>query len=377
MIAVAARQIPIRLYAWLVGDWAAGAAALALPGAVVTGALAVADQGGGPPRHRGRDRSRPGRRLPGRRRHAQLRRGLPGRPPRDQPAADRRHRARRGRAGPGRAARAGRDPRPTSGSARCCWSRPGCCSSPSRSTTAGAATGCSTAPTSPPRPPPSAICGALARVAALAFPSAPLAVAGVMVLIVSFGVAAAARGLAARPGPRPRRGRRRGRRDRRLAGAGRRRSGTWRFPARLWDADLSHYPTHPAGRRLAGAVRPGRGRVRGRHRGAPAVVVRHLGAARRARRDRRPGRARAALVVAAAGRRRGRARRTRWPRWPPPTRGPPCPGPPRPPPCCCTRSAPAWSARGRPASACCWWSAIGLLVAALARTPVAVHRRPS
>jgi hypothetical protein len=49
MIAVAARQIPIRLYAWLVGDWAAGAAALALPGAVVTGALAVSDKGGGPP----------------------------------------------------------------------------------------------------------------------------------------------------------------------------------------------------------------------------------------------------------------------------------------------------------------------------------------
>ncbi|WP_030435045.1 SCO7613 C-terminal domain-containing membrane protein [Actinoplanes subtropicus] len=49
MIAVAARQIPIRLYAWLVGDWASGAAALALPGAVVTGALAVADKGQGPP----------------------------------------------------------------------------------------------------------------------------------------------------------------------------------------------------------------------------------------------------------------------------------------------------------------------------------------
>ncbi|GID26630.1 SCO7613 C-terminal domain-containing membrane protein [Paractinoplanes brasiliensis] len=49
MIAVAARQIPIRLYAWLVGDWAAGAAALALPGAVVSAALAVADRGDGPP----------------------------------------------------------------------------------------------------------------------------------------------------------------------------------------------------------------------------------------------------------------------------------------------------------------------------------------
>ena len=49
MIAVAARQIPIRLYAWLIGDWASGAAALALPGAVVTGALAVSDTGNGPP----------------------------------------------------------------------------------------------------------------------------------------------------------------------------------------------------------------------------------------------------------------------------------------------------------------------------------------
>jgi hypothetical protein len=49
MVAVAARQIPIRLYSWLVGDWAAGATALALPGAVVTGALAVSDHGGGPP----------------------------------------------------------------------------------------------------------------------------------------------------------------------------------------------------------------------------------------------------------------------------------------------------------------------------------------
>ncbi|HET6479298.1 MAG TPA: hypothetical protein VFG35_04535 [Actinoplanes sp.] len=49
MIAVAARQIPIRLYAWLVGDWASGAAALALPGAVTTAALAIADRGAGPP----------------------------------------------------------------------------------------------------------------------------------------------------------------------------------------------------------------------------------------------------------------------------------------------------------------------------------------
>ncbi|AGL14648.1 SCO7613 C-terminal domain-containing membrane protein [Actinoplanes sp. N902-109] len=49
MIAVAARQIPVRLYAWLVGDWAAGAAALAIPGAVVTAVLAVNDPGGGPP----------------------------------------------------------------------------------------------------------------------------------------------------------------------------------------------------------------------------------------------------------------------------------------------------------------------------------------
>ncbi|MDT5043912.1 MAG: hypothetical protein QOE51_4897 [Actinoplanes sp.] len=49
MVAVAARQIPIKLYAWLVGDWAAGAAALALPGAAVSGVLAVSDTGTGPP----------------------------------------------------------------------------------------------------------------------------------------------------------------------------------------------------------------------------------------------------------------------------------------------------------------------------------------
>lgn len=49
MVAVAARQIPVRLYAWLVGDWSSGAAALAIPGAVVTAALAVNDPGDGPP----------------------------------------------------------------------------------------------------------------------------------------------------------------------------------------------------------------------------------------------------------------------------------------------------------------------------------------
>ncbi|GIM89288.1 SCO7613 C-terminal domain-containing membrane protein [Paractinoplanes toevensis] len=49
MIAVAARQIPFRLYAWMIGDWASGAAALALPGAAVTAALAVSDSGNGPP----------------------------------------------------------------------------------------------------------------------------------------------------------------------------------------------------------------------------------------------------------------------------------------------------------------------------------------
>jgi hypothetical protein len=49
MVAVAARQIPVRLYAWLVGDWASGAAALAIPGAVVTAVLATRDPGGGPP----------------------------------------------------------------------------------------------------------------------------------------------------------------------------------------------------------------------------------------------------------------------------------------------------------------------------------------
>ncbi|BBH66207.1 hypothetical protein ACTI_28920 [Actinoplanes sp. OR16] len=49
MVAIAARQIPVRLFAWVIGDWASGAAALALPGAAVTAALALADPGGGPP----------------------------------------------------------------------------------------------------------------------------------------------------------------------------------------------------------------------------------------------------------------------------------------------------------------------------------------
>ncbi|HET9516270.1 MAG TPA: hypothetical protein VFO77_00940 [Actinoplanes sp.] len=49
MVAVAARQLPTRLYAWLIGDWAAGAAALALPGAVVTAGLALAAHGNGLP----------------------------------------------------------------------------------------------------------------------------------------------------------------------------------------------------------------------------------------------------------------------------------------------------------------------------------------
>ncbi|MEV4706547.1 SCO7613 C-terminal domain-containing membrane protein [Actinoplanes sp. NPDC049316] len=49
MVAVGARQIPVRLYAWLIGDWASGAAALAIPGAVVTAVLAVHDRGDGPP----------------------------------------------------------------------------------------------------------------------------------------------------------------------------------------------------------------------------------------------------------------------------------------------------------------------------------------
>ncbi|MEV6633841.1 hypothetical protein AB0M54_24130 [Actinoplanes sp. NPDC051470] len=49
MVAIAARQIPAKIYSWVIGDWASGAAALALPGAAVIAVLAVADQGGGPP----------------------------------------------------------------------------------------------------------------------------------------------------------------------------------------------------------------------------------------------------------------------------------------------------------------------------------------
>lgn len=45
MVAIGARQIPLERYgfAWLVGDWASGAAALALPGAAVTAMLALAN----------------------------------------------------------------------------------------------------------------------------------------------------------------------------------------------------------------------------------------------------------------------------------------------------------------------------------------------
>ncbi|GAB1645158.1 SCO7613 C-terminal domain-containing membrane protein [Krasilnikovia sp. MM14-A1259] len=49
MIAIGARQVPVDRFAWLVGDWASAAAALALPGAVVTAVLAMHDHGGGPP----------------------------------------------------------------------------------------------------------------------------------------------------------------------------------------------------------------------------------------------------------------------------------------------------------------------------------------
>ncbi|GLZ01369.1 hypothetical protein [Actinoplanes sp. NBRC 103695] len=49
MVAIAVRQIPAQIYSWVIGDWASGAAALALPGAAVTAVLAVADPGGGPP----------------------------------------------------------------------------------------------------------------------------------------------------------------------------------------------------------------------------------------------------------------------------------------------------------------------------------------
>lgn len=41
MVALVARQLPTRLFAWVVGDWAAGAAALALPGAVAAAGVAA------------------------------------------------------------------------------------------------------------------------------------------------------------------------------------------------------------------------------------------------------------------------------------------------------------------------------------------------
>ncbi|GAA0796265.1 zinc ribbon domain-containing protein [Spirilliplanes yamanashiensis] len=49
MVALVARQLPTRLYAWQVGDWAAGAAALALPGAVAAAGVAAQATGGATP----------------------------------------------------------------------------------------------------------------------------------------------------------------------------------------------------------------------------------------------------------------------------------------------------------------------------------------
>ncbi|MFI1990116.1 SCO7613 C-terminal domain-containing membrane protein [Actinoplanes sp. NPDC020271] len=49
MVTFAARQIPFKIYAFVIGDWASGAAALAIPGAAVTAALAISDTGQGPP----------------------------------------------------------------------------------------------------------------------------------------------------------------------------------------------------------------------------------------------------------------------------------------------------------------------------------------
>ncbi len=49
MVALLARQLPTRLYAWLVGDWAAGAAAFALPGAVAAAGVAAQATGDTPP----------------------------------------------------------------------------------------------------------------------------------------------------------------------------------------------------------------------------------------------------------------------------------------------------------------------------------------
>ena len=93
-------------------------------------------------------------------------------------------------------------------------------------------------------------------------------------------------------------------------------------------------------------------------RAAPPVEVRRGGGGRRAGHHRHPGRLRPALVVAGAGRRRGRhglrhgrgrGRSTRGPRWP---------GPRWPASSPCTRSAPAWCGRGRPR----WrWVSIALI----------------
>ena len=255
----------MRLYAWLVGDWAAGAAALALPGAAVdrrAGRVRSRRRATG---HRGRHRARARRRLPRRGRHPDLRGGVPGRPARDQPAADRRHRASARSRWPSPRCWRPAPPQPTSGSARCCWAPPVCSSSPSRSTTAAAPTGCSTAPTSPRRPPPWRSAARSPGSRPWRSRQAPLAVAGLVVLIVALGVRALpedwrrgpVRGLAA--------GRRRGRRDRRLAGAQRRpadprraRAGLGVRPQRLPGHRRRPAPGRPRSRWCSSPSRPPR-----------------------------------------------------------------------------------------------------------------------
>jgi hypothetical protein len=244
MIAVAARQIPMRLYSWLVGDWAAGAAALALPGAVVIGALAVSDKGGGPP-------STPAVVVPA------LAVGFLAVAGTLSYAAvyqvARREVSLPLTAGTGLGAvalalaaiLAKGATRPDVWVGALLLIAAGLLFFAKSIDNGRRSDRVLDGPDIAAAAATVAICGALARVAALAFPSAPLAVAGVMVLLISFGVAllpedwrrGPVRGLAisglvvgAIAGYLA------------LAGAFR----NLAFPGGLWAGDLSNYSTHPA-----------------------------------------------------------------------------------------------------------------------------------
>ena len=139
-------------------------------------------------------------------------------------------------------------------------------------------------------------------------------------------------------------------------------------PGPLWAADLDAWTaTAPAGAWQAPvalvllAVAAAAALPRPRR-------VRRCRGLRRTGHGRRTGGARAALVVAAADRRRGRRSATGWPPWPPPIRAPRPPGPGSPPRWRCTPPVPAWSGPWTTAVALGVIAVIGTLVAGLARS---------